>query len=357
MATRRPKPTDPISPTGNLYSRQVRSWTDRHQTYRDPNPELNRSDLFGSDTKPGLYFQIRHTDPIVSPILDERYSVLVDLPWRIESESYETQVQVTHLLGTQPYSLEDLISSAYDDYVTYGFSLWEVIYSEGRLRWLRIDPSWVNEFEVSDLYDLESVVVRGKRISPDNLWYVGHGPQDGNYWGMSELRCVVGDYLGNRQDEQIYLRSKANSAGTLFIEEQESSVSTVSQQSAEVAIEALEHYSRTGHMPSMYLPPGQRVNYVALDSPPTDHVNQSTYRDQRIRSAIGDRLGNLGLSSGSYALGETLQVEDDRRLRRALKSYLSLLNTSLPVVLGRYLDLADWHITLGPTGSGEPTSL
>lgn len=313
--------------------------------FRDPNRLINPEDLVGTIYDPGIYYEMRQADAIVSSIMDFRRDSVASLSYdivpRCEEPNLNQQMAaqaVKYYLNNIPYmGFKQFVSHAYDQVYSYGFALYEMHLPEdgpdaGKMCLYHIPSFQVDWFNLDKdtRTRLESVRIDTgdglKTIDGRKLVWFGDMEYPGNFWGKSDLRKIMATFSAKKQDLLAYLALRRLQQGVLYFKENGEHPNN--DASWQVAKNYLVQYFQ-GKPSPLILNAGMDLNFLNVTIPGVDNYsNTATYFDALIRESLGASLKNLGIggNGGAYALGKELAITDAEQFTAHVEDFLMMLN-------------------------------
>ena len=307
----------------------------------DPNNTLYPTDLVGYRTNPGSYFKMRYSHHTISSIMDSRKNFLrsiefvFDGPYADQLNSYWMNKVKT--IDGIPYSLSDFIADTSDAKESFGFSLYEYHKDNLGIYLYPINPLQVKQFigtntlEAAQIDNISSIIT----LYSENLLLLSNQIYAGNWWGVSGLRSLLDLYLVYEQEIKNFLQSRPLEKGIVYGKQTDVSDSA----SYDGILDILEAYQR-GQSVSGVLDTGFSLDILQVNNG-QDSVAQlketMNSTDEKIRATLWSNLESLGISThGSRALGETLIVNDQKKLEQYIEAQLEALKSCK-----LFIDMAD----------------
>jgi hypothetical protein len=310
--------------------------------WRDSNKSFNPADMVGRTYDAGIYSEMRYSSDVIAPIMDSIASMVASMEYQIVprvDEPTDDQIvaakAVSWAMNNMPnLSLNRFISKSWDNEWTYGFSLWEMMYPKdgkdaGRFGLSQIAPWMVEWWDLND----ERSALDGVRVNVGDgtvdvpaakvAWF-GSQNFEGNYWANSHLRPVVAVYAAYKEDLKNYLALRRLQKGVLVAQETSAGSNTASWNAVKAWLK--RHYA--GQSLPLLLNEGMKLEYIAVQQPGLDtYNNMLSYWDSKMRTALDDGLGNLGIDGvGSLALGQEVSDVSKSRLVAKINLFLENLN-------------------------------
>ena len=304
----------------------------------DSNVQITPRDLYGRPQEPGLYFEMRYSDPIIASIMNFRRDSVGALDYELqpagEDQTCELAAKsVQYVLNNMPYmDLNSFVAKTYDEVYSFGFCLYEMVVGEDGRFCLHHIPSFMIDWWI---LDKERTYLSGvkidegdKLIEVDARKFVWFGDQayEGNYWGISDLRKLVAVFSARKQDLQNYLALRRLQQGVPYFKENGEHPNNAN--SWQVAANWLTNYFQ-GKPSPLILNAGMDFAYQAISIPGVDNASSMlSYFDAIIREALGSSLHNLGIggAGGAYALGKELAISDAEQFKTHVDDFLQMLN-------------------------------
>ena len=306
--------------------------------FLDSNVQITPRDLYGRPQDPGLYWEMRHSDPIIASIMNFRRDSVGSLDYDLQPAGESTTCElaansVKYVLENMPYmDLNSFVAKTYDEVYSYGFCLYEMVVKEDNTFCLHHVPSFMIDWWILDeqrTYLSGVKIDEGDRlIEVDSRKFVWFGDQafEGNYWGISDLRKLVAIFSARKQDIQNYLALRRLQQGVPYFKENGDHPNN--ENSWQVAANWLTQYFQ-GKPSPLILNAGMDFNYEQISIPGVDNAsNMLSYFDALIREALGASLHNLGIggAGGAYALGKELAISDAQQFQAHVTDFLQMLN-------------------------------
>lgn len=306
--------------------------------FLDSNVQITPRDLYGRPQAPGLYYEMRYSDPIIASIMNFRRDSVGALDYDLEPADDSTTSEmaansVKYVLENLPYmDLNSFVAKTYDEVYSFGFCLYEMVVNDaGRFSLHHIPSFMVDWWILSDNRTYLSGVKideGDKLIEVDARKFVWFGDQayEGNYWGISDLRKLVAVFSARKQDLQNYLALRRLQQGVPYFKENGEHPNNAN--SWQVAANWLTSYFQ-GKPSPLILNAGMDFAYQAISIPGVDNASSMlSYFDAIIREALGSSLHNLGIggAGGAYALGKELAISDAEQFKTHVDDFLQILN-------------------------------
>ena len=313
--------------------------------YEDPNNLIRPRDLHGSPQDLGVLYEMRYSDPIIASTMEFRRDSVASLEYDVVPRTCNPTLQqelaaraVKYTLNNLPNSnLNDFIARTYDKVYSFGFSLYEMylpLEGENKNRFQLLDiSSFMVEWFTLDKETrsvLDSVYLNlgdtYKTIDSEKVCWFGSQMFEGNYWGMSDLRKLLGIFSAKKQDLQNYLALRRLQSGILYFHETGEHPNNASSWS--VAKNYLNQYFQ-GKPSPLLLNAGLELKFLNAQIPSLDgYQNTAAYFDGLMREALGQSLKNLGIShnGGSLALGKEMAISDAEQFKNHVDEFLMLIN-------------------------------
>ena len=304
----------------------------------DSNVQITPRDLYGRPQEPGLYWEMRYSDPIIASIMNFRRDSVGSLDYgvvpRRDDPTCELAAKaVEWTLQNMPYmDLNSFVAKTYDEVYSFGFCLYEMVVNEDGKFCLHHVPSFMVDWWILDKQRtyLSGVKIDegDKLIEVDSRKFVWFGDQafEGNYWGISDLRKLVAIFSARKQDLQNYLALRRLQQGVPYFKENGEHPNNAN--SWQVAANWLTQYFQ-GKPSPLILNAGMDFNYQQISIPGVDNASgMLSYFDALIREALGSSLHNLGIggAGGAYALGKELAISDAEQFKAHVDDFLQMLN-------------------------------
>jgi hypothetical protein len=313
----------------------------------DPNELLSKKDLLGDDGTPGTYFEMRAAHHVIAPVLNAVQRLVTsqtfvvapcpDLLRMLEPGEQVTArtcaLAVEAVLRTAG-PIPTQIAQAWDRYRTFGHVCYEIVFNANGLQLHWIPPWQIEDIQTDETgvllksVDLNAAAGGESNVPAWKIWWVANKQQPGNFYGLAEIRCLLGLFEAFKQDLQSYLAERRLQRGILYFQEGEDGTNV---KSWEVAQQFLMAFFQ-GKASPLYIPKGLSLGHLQASSPALNAaigMLSETY-DQKILTALDSQLSTLGISgAGSLALGKEVSVKDAEKLQAAITAFLQRLSGRL----------------------------
>ncbi len=310
--------------------------------WRDPNKSIQPEDLVGRVYDPGLLTEMRYASDVIAPVMNDAEAAVCSLDYNVmprvenptQSQSLAAQAVGYALNSMGCLSLERLVSTIWNQMGTYGFSIWEMhMPTSGpqafKFQMYNIAPWQVEWFNLTDdRRRLKSVRVNNGDgvidVPAAKLVWFGDDQFTSNYWGMPSLRPVVAAYSAYKEDVKNYLALRRLQKGVLVAKENSDGSNTASWQ----VVKSWMRRFYAGQSLPLLLNSGMDVEFLQVTQPGIDgYNNMLSYWDSKIRGALNDSLGNLGIDGvGSLALGQEVASNDRGANVDRINRFLEFVN-------------------------------
>lgn len=311
--------------------------------FLDPNQNLSPLDLFGVQARDlGVLARMRYTSDVIAPIMNKRRNwvsgLIYDMVPRSESPTADQRFAasvIRSMFQSMRGGIPGFLSATYDRIATYGHSLYEITIPDGD-GW-SLDLSYIPPWQISyfngteDRRDIASVdVSSGDRYTVLPAWktaWIGQAAIPGNFWGMSDLRSLMGIYSTYEQGLSTWLESRRLQTGILYAQETGEGSPSNTQSYENMANFFRAFYS--GRSVPTIVNAGMELRHVQATIPGLDTADGIwRYADEKIRSALDAQLDSLGIGSaaGSMALGKEVAISDRSKFMAHVDNFLTLVN-------------------------------
>ncbi len=309
----------------------------------DPVGNFGAYDLIGTPSNPGYLVQMRIGHPLITSIMDSRKALIESTKFTFTGRGSEklNQFFEYNVMYKNSYNNQSaIISYIIDSCASYGFSLMEQLWDgDGEVELIEVDPRTVDEFVV-DPNNRDCIVaikfldgITYKEVPISKFLYITRDMIAGNFWGVSELRSLVQNFILLQADYGSYIQKSALSSGIIYAKQVADGNGLGSGPAAESLVQTNEFLNRflQGQSVSTILDPN--IELALLNAPNTgimaDFLSARTSFDDQVRQVLNSNLNTLGLSSvGSKALGEEIKASDEERFEAYLESWLTRIVNS-----------------------------
>ena len=321
--------------THDLENRLVNNNTpSSYNGWTDPNGSLYPLDFFGTVWQTGIYDEMSKSHPIIAQTLDVQADAIANMTIEICPSGESVQ----HLLAAElcKYSFENsnmglkfFIRDIIHKTSTNGHALYELVFNE--------DKNCVDLFYVrsSSILQFESNagVYEGCRLNTETQslfldqeksLLVSLEDFPGNYYGISQLRKLLSTYQAYKATYQNFLASQRNSKGFLQVKE----TGETTEQSWRNALDWMNRYYNNDDNNGLILDRNLEVSFLTAGNSVLPEFTATIDKyEKTIRDAMMDTINNLGMESGSRALGSQFMVSDAQKFAQYVSTWETLLNS------------------------------
>jgi hypothetical protein len=327
----------------------------------EANPNVSTFETVGTLYSGGDFQALRHTDPVVAPILNFIRKHLENLVWEVqESDSSYEAIAAAELteLFLRSIQFPRFAAQVWDLVHTFGYLYCERIFCEDpeqplgftakltplfppTVSRITTTPDGLRTSRVEQTVDVGIQTFEGHEL----IHYLANTDIPGNLTGISGLRPLVFPHRASQIDSKVYLDARTRSAGTIVL----TLMDGVERGSEEynALLDSLDSVV-SGESGYLLLPHGVESQMLTNNNPPDGALENWKYYDAIKRAALGTYLENLGLNGAgsNRALGEVLADADNDRWQAQLKSLENLMNEQ--GVLPEFWDLVDVPLNVRP---------